>query len=74
MINVSMPAELPSDFTEEDVRKLARRLGLTIPDENLNEVTYRITALLEELNKVRYTRLAGVDPLPIYPFEGGQTQ
>ena len=72
MTEVSVPAELPSDLSDEDVRKLAHGLGLTIPEENLSEVTYRITALMEELNKVRHTKLAGVDPRPIFPFEGGQ--
>ena len=73
-MGISQPAELPSDLTEDDVRKLAHGLGLTIPEEDLSEVTFRITALMEELNKVRETSLAGVDPLPIYPFEEGQTK
>ena len=74
MTEASIPAELPSDLSDEDVRKLAHGLGLTIPEGDLSEVTYRITALMEELNKVRHTRLAGVDPRPIFPFEGGQAR
>lgn len=74
MSEAPMPAELPADLSEEDVRTLAHGLGLNIPEENLSEVTYRFTALLEELNKVRHTPLAGVDPIPIFPVEGGPTR
>ena len=69
MTSASMSSELPSDLSEDDVRRLAYGLGLTIPDEDLSEVTYRYTALLEELNKLRETDLTGVDPSPMAPFE-----
>jgi hypothetical protein len=72
------PAELPSDLSQEDVRRLAHGLGLTIPGDDLAEVTYRFTALMEELNKLAGTDLSGTDPLPIFPpmflTEGGQTE
>jgi hypothetical protein len=69
LADVSVPAELPSDLSQEDVRRLARGLGLAIPEENLAEVTYRYTALLAELNKLKETDLAGVDPSPVFSAE-----
>ena len=65
------PAELPSDLSEDSVRRLAHGLGLEIPDEDLSEVTYRYTALLHELNRLRETDLTGHEPIPFFPYEGG---
>ena len=61
-------------MTKDDVRRLAYSLGLAIPNEDLAEVTYRFTALMEELNKLEGTNLSGVDPSPIFPFEVEQTE
>lgn len=68
------PAELPSDLSEDGVRRLAHGLGLEIPDDDLAEVTYRYTALLHELNKLRGTDLTGQEPIPLSPYEGGQAK
>ena len=73
MTDTPIPAELPSDLSPEDVRSLARGLGLAIPEGDLDEVTYRFTALMEELNKLRGTSLAGAEPLPIFAVEEGRT-
>ena len=71
MTELASPAELPSDLTKEDVKGLARGLGLNIEDADLSEVTYRFTALMMELNKLNQTGFGSGDPLPIYAIEGG---
>lgn len=65
------PVELPSDLSQDDVKRLARGLGLDLDEPDLSEVTYRFTALLHELNKLRDTDVSGIDPLPIYCLEEG---
>lgn len=59
-------AEFPS-IMPEDLRTLARGLGLEIPEENLAEVTYRFTALMDQLNRLHQVDLTVVDPRPIFP-------
>jgi hypothetical protein len=63
------PARFPSNVSPDDIRAMAKGLGLNIPDENLSEVTYRYTALMHELNKLRDTDLAPFDPTPTFPIE-----
>jgi len=58
--------ELPADLTEDEVRALAKGLGLDIPDENLSEVTFRFTALMQELDKLDRGGLSSVDPCPLF--------
>ncbi len=74
MANGSTSVEFPSDLSQEDVQRLAHGLGLTIPESDLEDVTARFTALMEELNKLRDLDLSGVDPSPIFPLEGGRQQ
>ena len=74
MANGSTPAEFPADLSQEEVQRLAHGLGLTIPESDLEDVTARFTALMEELNKLQDLDLSGVDPSPIFPIEGGQQQ
>ncbi len=69
MTGMSAFAELPSNLSKEDVKSLAQALGLTIEDEELEEVTHRFTALMLELNRLDQTDLGSVDPLPIFPTE-----
>ena len=74
MANGSIPVEFPSDLSQEDVQRLAHGLGLTIPEQDLEDVTARFTALMSELNKLGDIDLSGVDPSPVFPFEGGRRQ
>ena len=74
MANGSTPVELPSDLSQEEVQRLAHGLGLTIPESDLEDVTARFTALMEELNKLRDLDLSGAVPAPIFPYEGGQKE
>ena len=60
----AVPSELPTDLTEDEVRALARGLGLDIPDDVLSEVTFRFTALMQELGKLDRESLGSIDPRP----------
>ena len=61
-----VPAELPADLTEDEVRALAKGLGLDIPNDVLPEVTFRFTALMHELGKLDRDGLAEIDPRPLF--------
>lgn len=61
-----VPAELPVDLTEGEVRALAKGLGLDIPDDVLPEVTFRFAALMHELGKLDRGGLAEIDPRPTF--------
>ena len=74
MANGSIPIEFPSDLSQEEVQRLAHGLGLTIPESDLEDVTARFTALMLELNKLSDIDLSGVDPSPIFPYQGEQPE
>ena len=74
MANGSIPIEFPSDLSHEEVQRLAHGLGLTIPEGDLEDVTARFTALMLELNKLSDIDLSGVDPSPIFPYQGEQPE
>lgn len=61
-----VPSDLPVDLTEEEVRALARGLGLDIPNDVLPEVTFRFTALMQELGKLDRDSLSSIDPRPLF--------
>ena len=61
-----VPSDLPVHLTEEEVRALARGLGLDIPDDVLPEVTFRFTALMQELGKLDRDSLSSIDPRPLF--------
>ena len=48
----AVPPALPTDLSEDEVCALARGLGLDISDDVLPEVTFRFTALMQELGKL----------------------
>lgn len=66
MSQESVPSDLPVDLTEEEVRAVARGLGLDIPDDVLPEVTFRFTALMQELGKLDRDSLSSIDPRPLF--------
>ena len=61
-----VPSDFPVDLTEEEVRALARGLGLDIPNDVLPEVTFRFTALMQELGKLDRDSLSSIDPRPLF--------
>ena len=62
-------ADFPSNVSMDQIRELGYALGLTIEDEDLEEVTYRFTALMSELNKLDQRDMESVDPMPIFKVE-----
>ncbi len=62
----AVPSKLPTDLTEDEVRALGKGLGLDIPDEVLPEVTFRFTALMQELGRLDRDSLSAIDPRPTF--------
>ncbi len=57
-----------ADLTRDDVRALARALGLALDDGDLAEVTHRLNAFFDALAPLGRLPLAGADPAP-FGFE-----
>ena len=58
-----------STFNEEQVRQLARLVGITIAEEELAEVTNRFTSLMAELERLKDLDLENIQPVTIFPEE-----
>jgi Asp-tRNA(Asn)/Glu-tRNA(Gln) amidotransferase C subunit len=60
-------------FTHDDVRLLARTVRLDIPDEDIENVTLRLSALFAAMEKIEAElgpAMDAVDPVPpVYPHE-----
>ena len=57
--------------TKEDVTYLFRLYGLNVGEDDLVEVTYRLSALFDEVVKLNQLDLSQVEPIPIFlPTEG----
>jgi Asp-tRNA(Asn)/Glu-tRNA(Gln) amidotransferase C subunit len=48
-----------ADLTPEQVRSLAAAIGLSITDDDLDDVTFRLNATLEKLNELQALDPAG---------------
>lgn len=55
------------ELTSDDVQRLAQLLGLPIGPEDLAEVTYRLGALIEALEKLTGLDLSREEPIPLFP-------
>jgi Asp-tRNA(Asn)/Glu-tRNA(Gln) amidotransferase C subunit len=55
------------ELTSDDVQRLAQLLRLPIDPEDLAEVTYRLGALIEELEKLTGLDLTREEPIPLFP-------
>ena len=58
-----------STSDEEQVRQLARLVGITIAEEELAEVTNRFSSLMSELERLKELDLADIQPVAIFPEE-----
>lgn len=60
-------------LTHEEVRVLARTVGLEIPDEDIANVTLRLSALFSAMQTIEAelgSAMDAVDPVPpVYPHE-----
>ena len=55
------------ELTSDDVQRLAQLLGLPIGPEDLAEITYRLGALIEALEKLTSLDLSREEPIPLFP-------
>jgi hypothetical protein len=55
------------ELTSNDVQRLAQLLGLPIGPEDLAEVTYRLGALIEALERLTDLDLSREEPIPLFP-------
>jgi hypothetical protein len=57
--------EMP-DLRPEEVRASLRAQGLEVTDDDLPEVTHRVNAMQEALEKLEHPDLDAVEPLPVF--------
>ena len=55
---------------KDTVSELARLAGITISDDELDEVTNRFSSLMEELDRLKELDLADIHPVVIFPEYG----
>ena len=55
---------------KDTVSELARLAGITISDDELDEVTNRFSSLMQELDRLKELDLADIHPVAIFPEEG----
>jgi hypothetical protein len=58
------------DFSTDDVRGLARALGVALTEEDLAEVTHRLNGFLDALAPLAGLPLDRVEPVPAPPEPG----
>ena len=55
---------------KDTVSELARLAGITIADDELDEVTNRFSSLMQELDRLKELDLANIHPVAIFPEDG----
>ena len=55
---------------KDTVSELARLAGITIADDELDEVTNRFSSLMQELDRLKELDLANIHPVVIFPEDG----
>ena len=54
---------------EEQIRLLARMVGITIQEEELTEVANRFSSLMLELDRLKELDLSDIQPVVVFPEE-----
>ena len=54
---------------EDQVRQLARLVGIPIAEEELAEVANRFQSLMQELDRLKELDLSGIQPVTVFPEE-----
>ncbi|MCH7606213.1 MAG: hypothetical protein IH962_03570 [Chloroflexi bacterium] len=54
---------------EDQVRQLARLVGISIAEEEVAEVANRFQSLMLELDKLRELDLSDIQPVTVFPEE-----
>ncbi len=63
---------LNADLSQEQVRKMADLVGISIDDSDLPEVANRFASLMQELDRLRDLDLEGIEPVAIFPDADAQ--
>ena len=57
------------DVTPDQVKILARSVGLEVDEEDLVEVTHRLNVIVAGVERFSHPGLDSVDPIPFPPLE-----
>ena len=60
-----------TESTKDQVRGLARLVGISIAEQDLPEVASRFVSLMTELDRLTQLDLSDVQPVSVFPDEGG---
>ena len=61
------------ELNDDEIRALAKAVGLEIPDSDIADVNYSLNAILETMDGVNLDGLNAVEPLPII-LQNGEAQ
>ena len=61
------------ELNDDEIRALAKAVGLEIPDSDISDVNYSLNAILETMDGVNLDGLNAVEPLPII-LQNGEAQ
>ena len=56
------------DISPDEVKTLARTLGINVTDDDLVEVTHRLNVMTSSVERFSHPDLDTVDPVPFYPL------
>ncbi|MCH7800594.1 MAG: hypothetical protein IIC24_03515 [Chloroflexi bacterium] len=54
-----------TDLNDDEIRALAKAVGLEIPDSDITDVNYSLNAILEAMDGIDLEGLNAVEPLPV---------
>ena len=60
-----------TESTKDQVRGLARLVGISIAEQDLPEVASRFVSLMTELDRLTQLDLSDVQPVSVFPEEDG---
>ncbi len=60
-----------TESTKDQVRGLARLVGISIAEQDLPEVASRFVSLMTELDSLTQLDLSDVQPVSVFPDEDG---
>ncbi|MCH8309185.1 MAG: hypothetical protein IIB17_01655 [Chloroflexi bacterium] len=53
------------ELNDDEIRALAKAVGLEIPDSDITDVNYSLNAILEAMDGIDLEGLNAVEPLPV---------
>jgi len=61
------------ELNDDEIRALAKAVGLEISDSDITDVNYSLNAILEAMDSVDIEGLNAVEPLPVI-LQNGEAQ